>query len=105
MLVLNKNLLQRVRVITIALVTIVGFGTIAMKPAAARFDHIYGVVETDNGTAWEIRADVTDASSDDYQCINITNNACSIGSDSALNIGDQIPVNEAQIIKRGLFVN
>lgn len=97
------NLLERVRVITITLVTIIGFGTIAMKPAVAPFDHIYGVAETADGTHWEIKADVTSPTSVDYECTASQVGACIIGSNSVLNKGDEIPINTSQVIRAGLF--
>ena len=98
----EKNLIQRVRVITIALVTIIGFATMAMKPAAAPFDHKYGVRETADGTQWEIRADVTDPAST-FTCADGFNTACTIGSNLNLSPGDRIPVDESQTLQKGLF--
>jgi hypothetical protein len=98
----EKNLIQRVRVITIALVTIIGFATMAMKPAAAPFDHQYGVTETADGTQWEIRADVTDPTSS-YICNDSFNTACKIGSNLNLSPGDLIPKDESQILQNGRF--
>ncbi|CAM3951625.1 hypothetical protein SAMN06265348_104126 [Pedobacter westerhofensis] len=99
---IKANLLQRVRVITIALVTIIGLGTIAMKPAAAPFDHEYGVAETASGTEWIIQADVTDPTSE-YDC-RASTKACTVGSTSTLNPGDVIPINESQILGIGIFI-
>ncbi|MET1055513.1 MAG: hypothetical protein ABWY16_09410 [Pedobacter sp.] len=99
----NKaNLLQRVRVITIALVTIVGFGTIAMKPTQASFQHQYGVAETADGSQWEIQADVTDPTSS-YICNDGFNTACEIGSNLNLSPGDLIPKDESQTLQKGRF--
>lgn len=102
MLILKKNLLQRVRVITIALVALIGFGTMAMKPASAPFDHTYGVAETAGGTEWVIQADVTNQS-ESYTCSDGFNTACTIGTDANLNPGDQVPIDESQVLQKGLF--
>jgi len=98
---IKANLLQRVRVITIALVTIIGLGTSAMKPAAAPFDHTYGVALTANGTEWIIQADVTDPASD-YGCTG-NSTACTIGSNTVLNPGVKIPKDDSIVIRSGIF--
>jgi len=104
MLIQTTNLLQRVRVITIALVAIIGFGTMAMKPAAATFAHTYGVAETAGGLNWEIRADVTGLPPFGYNCDFAPHNpACLILSDSNYSAGQQIPINSETVEGRGNF--
>jgi hypothetical protein len=88
MLTEKSNLLQRVRVVMIALVAVIGFGTMAMKPVE-RAAHTYGVAETAGGLNWRIVADVTDPSSD-YGCQDVANSVCTIASDQAFNINDLV---------------
>lgn len=101
MLVEKSNLLQRVRVVMIALVAIIGFGTMAMKPDV-RAAHTYGVAETSGGLNWLIVADVTDPSSD-YSCREVANSVCTITSDNAFNTGDLVPKDPALIDSQGKF--
>lgn len=101
MLVEKSNLLQRVRVVMIALVAIIGFGTMAMKPDV-RAAHTYGVAETSNGLNWEIVADVTDPSSN-FRCRDVANSVCTITSDQTLNPGDVIPKTSATPKELGRF--
>lgn len=97
MLVEKSNLLQRVRVVMIALVAVIGFGTMAMKPDV-RAAHTYGVAETSGGLNWRIVADVTGQTPDsDYDCNQNFNTTCTINLDASLDNGDLVskttPVN------------
>ncbi|SEB04966.1 hypothetical protein [Pedobacter hartonius] len=104
MLVQTTNLLQRVRVITIALVTIIGFGTMAMKPAAAPHNFTYGVAETAGGLNWQIRSDATGQIKGlDYICEGEANRTCIIFSNATLNPGDLVPKDPALIASPGRF--
>lgn len=90
MIVEKSNLLQRVRVVMIALVAIIGFGTMAMKPDV-RAAHTYGVAETAGGTNWEIQSDVTGQIQDsDYDCNKNFNTTCTISLDAVLHNGDLV---------------
>lgn len=101
MITQKSNLLQRVRVVMIALVAIIGFGTMAMKPDV-RAAHTYGVAETANGLNWRILADVTDPSSD-YGCLTTSNTACTISTNTQFNSGDVVPKNPVLIKEAGRF--
>lgn len=91
MLVEKSNLLQRVRVVMIALVAVIGFGTMAMKPDV-RAAQTYGVAETAGGQDWRIVANVTgQAPGSDYDCNQDFSSTCTIRLDAVLHDEDVIP--------------
>lgn len=91
MITQKVNLLQRVRVVMIALVAVIGFGTMAMKPDV-RAAQTYGVAETTGGQDWRIVANVTgQAPGSDYDCNQDFSSTCTIRLDASLNNGDLVP--------------
>ncbi len=103
MLTEKSNLLQRVRVVMIALVAVIGFGTMAMKPVEPLYAHTYGVAKTAAGLDWQIVADVTDQTPNDYDCSDAANSLCTIYTDATLAIGQTVPITPGQPGSPGRF--
>lgn len=98
------NLFQRVRVMIVALVAIIGLGTMAMKPAEKAHNYTYGVAETASGTEWVIVADVTgQIKGQDYFCDGTPMSTCTIYSDSNISTGSKIPRNPEVALAPGIF--
>jgi hypothetical protein len=105
MLVQKLSFLQRFRIIATAIVFIVGLGSILMSVKATdkRSAFTYGVSITSGGNHYRIIKDVTGLPPSEYDCDYNPSTACTVGSETPLQVDSEVPLNQVTIIQTGDF--
>jgi hypothetical protein len=105
MLVQKLSFFQRFRIIATAIVFIVGLGSILMSVKASdkRSVFTYGVSITLGGDHYRIIKDVTGVPRSEYDCDYNPSTACTVGSETPLQVDSEVPLSQVTDIQPGEF--